>query len=253
MAAPALRPLGTGEVLDVAFSLYRRHFAALATIAIISQAAGLVLTVYVEAAGGALENLLLWWISAVVSTVCAAIGMGASTKIVADSYLGKPATAGDALSWVLPHTGQIIVMTILGSLAVGLGLVLFLVPGMIIACGIAVSASALVVEGLGATDAMNRSWNLTKGHRWKVLGVVVVSVLTVYLVTIASAFIGGVLALVAGPSPVIGLLIVGVVTAALSVVTYPFIYCAVTVLYYDLRVRKEGFDLEVLESQLAPS
>jgi len=253
LAAPALRPLSTGEILDVAFSLYRRHFAALATVAVISQAIGLVMQVYVEAAGGMLASPLLWFASAIVSTVGAAVGMGASTKIVADSYLGKPATAGQAFAWALPHAGQIIVMTVLGTLAVAIGFVFLVVPGIIIGCGIAVGASALVVEGLGATDAMNRSWNLTKGHRWKVFGVLLVSVVVVYMMTIAAGVVAGLFGIFAASDSMAGLVLLGVVTAVLSVFIYPFIYCSVTVLYYDLRVRKEAFDLEVLESQLAQS
>ena len=40
--------------------------------------------------------------------------------------------------------------------------------------------------------------------------------------------------------------------ALLQVLAYPFLYVVTTVLYYDLRVRKEGFDLELLASTLQP-
>ena len=42
------------------------------------------------------------------------------------------------------------------------------------------------------------------------------------------------------------------IEALLQVLAYPFLYVVTTVLYYDLRVRKEGFDLELLASTLQP-
>jgi hypothetical protein len=39
----------------------------------------------------------------------------------------------------------------------------------------------------------------------------------------------------------------------LQVLISPFVYCTVTVAYYDLRVRKEGFDLEILAARLQPA
>ena len=48
---------------------------------------------------------------------------------------------------------------------------------------------------------------------------------------------------------VVTLAVVGV----LQMLLYPLLYCVLTVAYYDLRVRKEGFDLEVLASTLQPA
>jgi hypothetical protein len=43
------------------------------------------------------------------------------------------------------------------------------------------------------------------------------------------------------------------VVGVLQMLLYPLLYCVLTVAYYDLRVRKEGFDLEVLASTLQPA
>ncbi|MGE0439450.1 MAG: YciC family protein [Gemmatimonadales bacterium] len=253
MTEAQLRPLAIGEVLDVAFSLYRKHFVALATVAMISQAAAILLSVFVEASGGLLEHPALWGASLVVGMICTAVGMGASTKIVADAYLGREVQAAAAIGWVVPHLGKIIVLSMVSTLIVGIGFLLLVIPGIVIGTGVAVSACALVVEGLSPIDSLNRSWNLTKGHRWKVFGTLLVALLLVYMVSFVAVFIGGVAGLVLGlgsSSVTTGVLVIAAVSAVLSVLVYPFIYSAVTVLYYDLRVRKEGFDLEILESQL---
>ncbi len=250
MNGPALRPLSTGEVLDVAFSLYRRHFVTLSLVALVSQGVALVFSIYVTASGGSLVNLGLTVVSMILSSVCAAIGMGASTRIIADSYLGRPSTVAEALAWVVPSIGKLISLTVMISIAVLLGFFLLLVPGAMLASALAVAPSALVVEGLSATDAMNRSWNLTKGHRWKVFWTMVVAVVLIYVVMLSASVIGGFLASALGANPLIALVLAGAIAALLSLLVYPFMYAAVTVLYYDLRVRKEGLDLEMLESQL---
>ena len=250
MDAPSLRPLSTGEVLDVGFSLYRRHFVTLALVALVSQAVALVFSIYVQATGGTLVNLGLTLVSLLLSSVCAAIGMGASTKIIADSYLGRTTTVQGALAWVIPHVGKIITLTVVMGLLLGVGFVLLVVPGAILAAGFAVAPSALVVEGLSATGAMDRSWQLTRGHRWKAFWTMVVALVLIYVVTLAAGLLGGLLATVLGVDALVALVVVGAITALLSLFVYPYIYAAITVLYYDLRVRKEGFDLEMLESQL---
>ena len=251
MNAPALRPLSTGEILDVAFSLYRRHFATLATVALVSQAVSILVSIYVEASGGMLTNLTLALFSIVLSSVCAAIGMGASTKIIADSYLGRSTAVGEALRWVVPHLARLIVLTVIVSMLVGIGLVLLIFPGVILASGLAVSACVLVVEGLSPTDAMNRSWTLTAGHRLRVFVTVLVAMLLIYVMSIAAVFIGGILAGLLGMASMAAIIVIGAVSAILSILIYPYIYATVTVLYYDLRVRKEGLDLDLMESQLA--
>ncbi|HEX6668828.1 MAG TPA: hypothetical protein VF061_04690, partial [Gemmatimonadales bacterium] len=57
---------------------------------------------------------------------------------------------------------------------------------------------------------------------------------------------GGLLGVAPG---MLTLAVVGVV----QILLYPLFYCVLTVAYYDLRVRKEGFDLEVLASTLQPA
>ena len=52
MAPPALRPLSVSEILDVSFQLYRRHFAALAMVALICSGVPVVLSLFIQASGG---------------------------------------------------------------------------------------------------------------------------------------------------------------------------------------------------------
>ena len=99
-----------------------------------------------------------------------------------------------------------------------------------------------------AVAAMGRSWELSKGYRGKVLLTTLCAFLLLLVPSFAVEAIWGLLGGVAGDSGGVAQL---VASSLLSMLIYPFFYVVLTVLYYDLRVRKEGFDLEVLASSLS--
>jgi hypothetical protein len=239
MPTYSLRPLALGELLDVSFGLYRRLLGTLVTIALITGGIPLVISLFIEQAGGAMVATGPWLLNALLSLMLGALGTGASTYVVSQSYLGEETHAGAALGRMVPYLGRIILLSILTTILVFFGFMLLLIPGFIVACGLALSMPALVVEGIpGPAGALQRSWTLTRGYRGKVF----LAMLVTFLI-FSIPFVGlGMLAAVFGG----GGLIFAIVTVALSVLITPLIYVTLTVLYYDLRVRKEGFDLEML-------
>jgi hypothetical protein len=282
MATYELRPMSIGEILDGAFVLLGRHFGRLFTVAIICLAVPMALSVYVESAGGLLLHPGLWTAAQVLSVLGYLLVSGATVWIVSETYLGRPATAGGALRfavgkmWPIFVSGfatTIVIMLacfppmaafyVAFSLFAGAGgpaflgtlllaLVLVALPVIVVA-GYAVVVQSVVLEKLpSATSSLGRSWSLTKGHRGKAL------LLWIVVFALLVALIFG-LGLVAGISSAMG----GkgaetAATAAMSLVmmlVYPLTSCVFTLLYYDLRVRKEAFDLEVLSRQigLAPT
>ncbi|MEP7381160.1 MAG: hypothetical protein ABI910_05700 [Gemmatimonadota bacterium] len=250
MLVPVLRPLSLGEVLDTSFGIYRRLFPSLLFISVFTQTVPLALSVYVQAAGGVTQHLTLWALSIGLTLVLSAIGTAASTFVVAETYLGASITPQEAFLRSTPFMGRLIGTSVQMSLVVGLGFVVFIVPGIIAACGLLLTPSALVLEDLrGGTPAMRRSWELTRGYRGKVFGALVVAFLLLLIPGAAlSAFaVGATLNSVSEATLVVAVLIV---QSLLQILVYPFFYALSTVLYYDLRVRKEGFDLERLAMSL---
>jgi uncharacterized membrane protein len=242
MTTPLLRPLSLGELLDVSFALYRQLFGSLIMVGLATGAPPLIIDVYIEQIGGPTAAPTLWLMTLLVSLILGAIGVGASTLIVSDSYLGDRTHAGAALGRVVPFVGRIIALTFLTGCVVFLGLLLLVVPGIIFACGLALGATSLVLEHLpGPIAAMQRSWFLTRGYRGKLFLALLVSLL---LLMIPAAGLGAVSAFLGRE------VLFTVVSVVLGVLISPFIYVTVTVLYYDLRVRKEGFDLEMLSEHL---
>jgi uncharacterized membrane protein len=249
-----LRPLTVGEILDTSFSLYRRHFAALATVALICTGVPLVLRLFLETAGGIFNNLALALLYGISLVVLNLVATGATVFIVSESYLGRPISAREALDRATPYIGRILVCSLLLALVVGLGFLLLLIPGIMLAVGLALAIPAVVLEPRSsASAALSRSWELTRGARWRIFGLGVTLLVLLYIPVLA---ITGLLALLVSPSQaVIGsasvlMIAVLAVSGIVQMFIYPLFYCVLTVTYYDLRVRKEGFDLELLASTL---
>jgi hypothetical protein len=253
MVHTSLRPLSVGEILDVSFSLYRRHFATLGTIAVLCSGIPVLLSLYIESSGGVLYNLPLTLLHYVIFTVLSSIATAATVFVVSESYLGRPLPARRALRRATPLLARLIICSLLFAIIVGIGFIFFFIPGIVLVCGLLLAFPSLVLEpGISPTGALSRSWSLTRGSRWRMFALLVTMVLLLYVPLVG---LGAVAAIALpggahGNSPgTVTLAVVGVVQMLL----YPLLYCVLTVAYYDLRVRKEGFDLEVLASTLQPA
>jgi len=130
-------------------------------------------------------------------------------------------------------------LTVLATLAL-------VIPGIVVACGYSVAAEAAALESGTASEALRRSWDLTKGFKLKALALGVVSIGLILVVYLGAGVLGGIMGEVVGGLDVV----LAVLAACVSLLIYPVISCVFTLFYYDLRVRKEGFDLEMLSRQL---
>jgi hypothetical protein len=253
MVSTSLRPLSVGEILDVSFTLYRRHFPTLGTIAVLCSGIPVLLSLYIEASGGVLYNLPLTLLHYVIFTVLSSIATAATVFVVSESYLGRPLAARDALRRATPLLARLIICSLLLAIIVGIGFIFFFIPGIMLLCGLLLAFPTMVLEpGISPSGALSRSWSLTRGARWRMFGLLVTMALLLYVPLVGLGAVAAVVlpggALGAAPGT-LTLAVVGVVQMLL----YPLLYCVLTVAYYDLRVRKEGFDLEVLASTLQPA
>lgn len=78
---------------------------------------------------------------------------------------GRSASIGDSFSKGLSHAPVVLAIAFLNTLAIGLGTLLCIIPGIIVACTLYAAVPAAVVERLGPIEAMKRSADLTQGHR----------------------------------------------------------------------------------------
>jgi len=258
----ALRPLSIGEIFDASFQLYRREFRPLIGIVLICQGLPLLLAVFIGAGGAAVTGsamaalIPLVIVFVLLMVVLGAVATTATTFVVSERYLGRTITAREAVSRATPFLWRQIAAGLMVGMVVGLGFLMLVVPGMILLCGLAVTWPALVLEPRStATSAMGRSWELTRGFRLRIFGLVAGLFLVTAIPQVGIDALAGVAAFMLesvgldGVSSFVSLL--GSVLSTLAqFLLFPLVYCALTVLYYDLRVRKEGFDLELLAATL---
>ena len=253
MSSVMLRSLSLGEALDTSLTLYRRLFSQLLGVSLATQAVPLALLTFINTKG---YLFILWYLTlayVVLSIVLSALGTAASTFIVSEYYLGRSISTVSALTTARRFMSRIVAVTLATALTVGVGFVFLFVPGIILFSGLVLATPALVIEDIrGATNAMQRSWTLTRGFRGRVLLAFVLGGLLLMVPSMALSFVGQMM----GPEGVQSTaanVTNDLITALLQILIYPFLYVVTTVLYYDLRVRKEGFDLEMLASSLQPA
>lgn len=255
MATYEFRELGLGEIIDIAFTLLRRHFSALFGIAVITQGVPVILAAYLQFAGPLTTRPGLWLAWLVLTSIGGLLLSAATLHAVSRAYLGGEPEVHESLahavSCMLPLFVAGLAKYLLISLTALATFWLFFVPAIIVACGYALVPQVIVLERpVAPTDALGRSWALTKGFKGKVFLLWLTTYLLIYVPQFAFGILAGIaevagLPFVAAPIQVLGPLIL--------LPLYPLVGCAFTLLYYDLRLRKEAFDLELLEEQLAAS
>jgi hypothetical protein len=139
---------------------------------------------------------------------------------------------------------------ILWVIVIAIGTVLLIIPGIYLAVVLCLSLPALLFEGGGPFHAFGRSRSLVKGRFWPTLGLLLVGYL---LVAIIGAIIQAILVGIAGASgsSVVPSAIATVIGSTLSnAITTPYLAAVLTILYFDMRVRKEGFDLQLMAGEM---
>lgn len=262
MTMPDLRPQSVGEILDATFAIYRRQFPRLFTIAVVSLALPYILQTYVT---GQLERVtspdqfltIFAWLLVLMLlfAVFQAVATAATVHVVSESYLGNELTVADAFRRTGPSVWGLIVVWLSVTLIVLFGTALFIVPGIILALGLAFSTQVLVLERVSPLEAMRRSWTLARGSKGKIF-LLIITVGVILLVVLMGSLIALMFVSLFFASPEPGAsdplltTVSNVVVLIVQLLIFPILPCLLTVTYYDLRVRKEGFDLEVLEAAI---
>jgi hypothetical protein len=217
----------TEGVLSEAWDLYKRHWQHLLSISFV---------VYLAIA---LLNLLLvatlTWFGAILGAAISLIGFfwvqGALVKAVEDVQDGRAdLSLTETFDRVRPQLGSIIVAGILAGIAIFIGLILLIVPGLVLLTWWILIIPVIVLENTSAGAAFGRSRELVRGYGWNVFGVIV---LTILLFIAFSIVLGLVLLPVADW---LRSFLSNIITGTL---TTPFAATAWTLLYFRLRRAKE--------------
>jgi hypothetical protein len=227
------------------------------------------------AAGGLLGGL--------ITLVATAVLTGILMVVISRSVLGAPVDAGE--TWraarprvpgliglvlllaligvlilavgVVPGLLLLLVSEVAGAIVIGVGLLVAIVVLVWVSVSLTLAAPAYVLEGVGVTEALRRSWRLVKGRFWPVFGIqllaaviasVLAGIISVPFTVGASLLTASTAATGAAPSAAAslpGLLISAVGGIIALTITAPFQSGVTGLLYVDQRMRSEGFDIEL--------
>jgi hypothetical protein len=262
-----LRPLEVGDLLDETFRMYRRHFVLFAGISVILSIPAAALsgytyysffTTFVQQAttgqtpdlnsfGSAIGALA---VGAVINVALIPFLYGAVTYAACESALGHEVTAGSVVRGVLRRYFQLGGYVILIVL---MGILFCLLPLWIwIWVGWAVVMPVMFIENTGLIAAMGRSWRLVEGRWWRTFLIIFLIFILVYVARLALGgfILLGQLLLQIILSSVAASWIFAAATAVIDALVTPIFQIAVVLIYFDLRVRREGLDLFQLAQRL---
>jgi hypothetical protein len=255
-----LRPLSTSELLDRTFHLYRNNFLMFVGIVAIPQLAVLALQIGGAALvrqGHSIVFAFTAFVAAIGSYVAIQISQAATVMAVSNLHLDNPVSIGSAFSMSKGSTPRVIGITFAVAIAVGVALIFLIVPGIYVALMWSLAIPVTVLEGGGLGVSTTRSKELTKGSRGRIF---VIYLLVGILAFVASLVIQFPLQLIARSlghgNPLGTLALTQGMQATGSFISTSLVgslaTIALTLVYYDLRVRKEGFDLQLMMARLQP-
>jgi len=245
MSDLVLRPRSATELIDAAFQVYRRapvpFMVAMALIYVPWLAIRLIFSLNIPETPDQFtpEMMRVAFISAAAGVVIYGLAGGAVSILARAVYLDEPIDVAGALQRTLARMLPLLISTLVAFTLIGIGFVFFLVPGFILIAVFFAVRQAVVLEDKGAFAALGRSSSLSRGNKLHILGTLV---LIAILTTVVN--VGALMLINLQHSRVI----TNVLATALTIVVYPIFGITETVLYFDTRIRNEGFDVEYLAS-----
>ncbi|MEA2461105.1 MAG: hypothetical protein QOH90_1282 [Actinomycetota bacterium] len=280
-----LRPLSVGEILDVAIKIYLKHAWTMwkivaVVVAPVQFIGALIVT---SAAPDAVVNQngivivqtqeqlsrfnAARGVVAALSVILIVLATAACFKAVSDAYLGDEPTFGGSFRHALKRWRSIIwlpsvsVIILVLPLLVLAAITAVLEAGWLFALAMfgavpviiwmwiswTVATPVLLFEGPKGTKALRRSFFLVRGRWWRTLGAIAVGVIIAGVVQGALAAIFSAVAFTGSAGSYFAKTMSGAIAGTIGgILTTPFQAAVVTILFFDFKVRKEGFDLELL-------
>lgn len=265
-----VRAMSVGDILDETVRIYRQNFRTFIAIVAVLQipviALGLAQNAFVL--GGTSVDLfsddlrsgvfLLWFawslLTLAFSLAAATLQQASLAAAISQRYLGRPISVSGAYRVARSSFWRVLGFTFLASLIVGLLFITIIgAPvAIFIAVRLALSVQAIVLEGVGVGEGMSRSSRLVQGSWWRVAGVLLLGMIGQYLLAlIPAAVLGGALGagalLLSDDSGfMLFTIISSVIGGVFGILAAPLLPTITTLLYYDQRIRKEGFDMQLL-------
>ena len=269
-----LQPMGFTDILDGMFTFYRNHFRLFITIGVVylvlSFGVDLLSVFLLETDATTVAGLVILLFTVLISVAVSTFVVAGLAYASAHVYLGREIIPGIALERAWQRFWTYLGSLILWSLVVG-GLTITII-GIPFAIYFSVRwglySLPVMLEGTTARNALRRSTELVKGTWWRVFGIMLaislISFMIYFILEASSGFLLTWTGLSEAEAPT-GLLdtlrqlfvptpseigwfsytIRRLVSLIIATFTMPISVIGSTLLYFDLRIRKEAYDIEM--------
>jgi hypothetical protein len=247
-------------VLDTTFQLYKASVVKMLPLSLLTALAGTPQSFYMFTQRGTTDPAdplaMLSMMSSGGYVLASLVAMIASMWMVSAAYFkvgaigsGDDIGVGTALQKALTRLPVVLVMMILFGIALALGLVLLIIPGLILTVSLALCFNLALFENKGPIDALTESHRLVWGNWWRTTAILTVGFVIIFVFYLIAGLIIGVLTplLVLGGGAedvwlisVVSGLLIGVL---MSLLMTPFYVSLAIAIYWDLKLRKDGGDL----------
>jgi hypothetical protein len=255
--ATMLRPMNITELLDRPFFLYRQHFWVLAGIVAIPNLVQLIygiVSLELQASVGMSGGVVLVLIQIVIIVMTHSISLAASVSAISDIHLGRPASIGAAYARIKGRMIAILLTMFFMGLVCFFGCCCFYVPGIFLFVALSIAVPAALIEGKGPFKSLQRSFELTKGSWWKIfLTILLVSgVSYIFVIILVVPFTVVITALSIKDPHILRILywLQQIFSFLASCIAIPLPVIAISLIYFNQRVSKEGFDLQLMMSSI---
>src|SRR5579863_8229599 len=209
-------------VLDEAWRMYKAFAKHLLAIAFVIYVVAAIITAVLALAGGTIGILL----GSFVSVVAAFLLQATLVKAVQDVRDGRAdLSIRETVNEATPYIWSVALASILAGIAITIGLLLIIVPGLYLITIWAVIIPVIVIERSGVMASFGRSHDLVRGHGWHVFGTLVIVYVIMLVVNIVLGVIFSALPHVLGE---------GLSSVISGTIISPFLAVVVTLVYYRL-------------------
>jgi hypothetical protein len=231
--------------MDAAVRLYRNNFATFLTLGAVMYVP--ILTLQWTVLGGRHVTPM---VRAIVLVACLILWGAACytviVTVVSDLYTTGTVDIASAVRRGAPRIGPAISASILAGLGVSIGCLFFVIPGILLFVGWFAIPTVAILEPVGSTAALSRSAMLSRGIKGNIAICFLILGLLTAAMNILASLIGGGLAFLVHGQMRTGLMMVQILTSITSMCLAALAPIMSTLLYYDARIRNEGYDIELM-------
>ena len=251
MTETVLRPRSATELVDGAFQLFKQHFAQFAIVSGIGMIPLLLLTPNLARYSGRPEDLVLNMTDAfsallgmIATWVAYNLASAAIVAAAAQGYIDGQVDISAAIAKVTSRIPSILYAAFVRGILIGFGFLLLGVGAAYFYATYFAVPTTIIIEQLSGPAGLARSKALAEGHRWMAFKPLLL-VLIIYIV--AAAAVGALGNMIFGADNAVANTLL---SSLIRIPVYPIIPITEMLVYYDLRIRKEGLDLEMMASKL---